>query len=853
MIANTSLRNLCLLVTLCLWMIPLQSSARTLYVRSNAAPNGAGTSWATAFDNPVQALNTARSGDEIWVAAGTYRPTDNNDQSASFQLKKGVTIYGGFAGTETALPQRNYTVNTTILSGDIGRQGQQEDNSMHVVIGATGAVIDGFTIRDGYALGGGPPGGEPQGGQRGAPQGGGRRGDNIQPQNDFMGMQRAGQRGGQGRRGGPPQGGPPQGGAPQGGGQRGGPIHVTPQTIINSSGRGSGAGMLNLKAAPVVRNCIFEENHAGKGGAVYNMVMESFPPPRNGREVQAATFINCTFRNNSGRGRGGAISNDMMTSPVFLNCRFENNVCGQKGGGIYNDFGCSPILINCFMTGNQAQSAAAMGNDGSSAPILYYCTLTDNRAEDYGAGLYQGTGPANNPIVLNSIIWGNQCEWGAADMYNWHDNSPLVESSIIAGGFPGSDNRDTNPRIGANGVASDVAGYRGDDARFTESSLPELLASLKSRRPQQAMVRNPVDRNAPAATAQNVRSSDRIVYVNRAARRSGDGASWQSAYADLNAALTDAASDGAQIWIAAGIYTPVGDGRNATFQFADGVQLFGGFTGIETKQQQRDIQANRTILSGDIGIQNVATDNSFHVVIGANGAVLDGVTIQDGYADGLAYDGKGGGLINYKRAPQGRPGGPNITGYSITVRQCIFQNNFARDGGALYNYDRGAPKFIACTFRKNRADYGGSLVDCVGVESTYEDCLFDGNSARYQGGAAIFDYGARSNLSGTRFTDNTAGSHGGAVFSASRASQLENTTMTFTNCRFESNASKGDGGAINFHDSSLATVNNCTFTNNAAGRNGGAMAVTMRSIADQASNEMNGNRANGDGPDVYEE
>ncbi len=44
------------------------------------------------------------------------------DRTISFELKNGVAIYGGFAGTETLRTQRNPATNVTVLSGDIGSQ-----------------------------------------------------------------------------------------------------------------------------------------------------------------------------------------------------------------------------------------------------------------------------------------------------------------------------------------------------------------------------------------------------------------------------------------------------------------------------------------------------------------------------------------------------------------------------------------------------------------------------------------------------------------------------------------------------------------------------------------------------------
>ena len=73
------------------------SALRTslIYVKHDASGTNNGTSWANAYTDLQDALAAAQSGNEIWVAAGTYKPTSGNNREVFFQLKNGVAIYGG--------------------------------------------------------------------------------------------------------------------------------------------------------------------------------------------------------------------------------------------------------------------------------------------------------------------------------------------------------------------------------------------------------------------------------------------------------------------------------------------------------------------------------------------------------------------------------------------------------------------------------------------------------------------------------------------------------------------------------------------------------------------------------------
>ncbi len=146
------------------------SSGSTYYVDQDATGENNGSSWTNAYNNVDTALQAATAGDQIWVAEGVYIPTIRLDpvdpKSASFALKNGVAVYGGFAGNETELAQRDWVKNITILSGDLGQDDVNVDgnfiaetdtdlqgtNTAHLVTvlnASSPTLLDGFTVTAG--------------------------------------------------------------------------------------------------------------------------------------------------------------------------------------------------------------------------------------------------------------------------------------------------------------------------------------------------------------------------------------------------------------------------------------------------------------------------------------------------------------------------------------------------------------------------------------------------------------------------------------------------------------------------------------------------------------------------------
>jgi len=141
------------LLTALLCLVFVYSNAQVRYVKAHS--HGNGESWETAYGDLQQALLNPIPGLQIWVAAGTYHPTTTNNRNISFIIPDDVQVYGGFAGYETQLEQRNWKKNLTILSGEIGTN-DPSDNSYTVVYTegvSSSTIVDGFAITGGAANG----------------------------------------------------------------------------------------------------------------------------------------------------------------------------------------------------------------------------------------------------------------------------------------------------------------------------------------------------------------------------------------------------------------------------------------------------------------------------------------------------------------------------------------------------------------------------------------------------------------------------------------------------------------------------------------------------------------------------
>lgn len=388
-----------------------RNATAVIFVKADAAGNHDGSSWQDAFTELQDALAVAQTGDDIWVAAGTYRPDydpqtqqHTNDRSASFQLIDGVDVYGGFAGDETPgvfdLDDRDLTAHETLLTGDLAgddndnitySETTRAENAIHVVLGAVNARLDGFTITGGNANL-----------DNEARHGGGMY-------NEFCN------------------------------------VSVSQCSFVANTAR-NGGGLFNYDACATIEQCSFYNNQADNGGGIQNELGNPTVSDclfianqatfggglRNYNSNLLAT--GCTFRWNAGT-IGGAVSSWAIANrPTFVNCRFLANQATSWGGAVFDSAdGYGATLTQCVFVANVGDEGGAISS-ASTSLTLTNCTFTANVG---GAVLncYSCDG-----TLANSIFWNNT----GGEVVN---GIPVIVHSCVMGGFAGTGNIAGDPRF----------------------------------------------------------------------------------------------------------------------------------------------------------------------------------------------------------------------------------------------------------------------------------------------------------------------------------------------------------------------------------------------------------------------
>lgn len=323
-----------------------KTDSTILYVKTGVT--GDCSSWALACELQT-ALNSATTEDQVWVAAGIYKPTASSGRDISFALKSGVAVYGGFPADGGDWNSRNWKINLTTLSGDIGAPGEISDNSYNV---ATGDGVDAEAILDGFTISGGNANGDyPYG------AGGGMYNTNASPTLKNITYS--------------------DNSAIYGGGIFNDNSGPTLKDVTFSDNSASfGGGMCNSSSSPTLTNVTFSNNSSDSyGGGMDNY--DSNP-----------ALTNITFSGNSAI-TGGGMFNTEGSNPSLLNVTFSGN-SAESGGGMYNWYS-NPVLTNAILWGNIPNQII---NGNNSTPVVTYSDIQ---------GGYPGTGNIDFAPLLGAL------------------------------------------------------------------------------------------------------------------------------------------------------------------------------------------------------------------------------------------------------------------------------------------------------------------------------------------------------------------------------------------------------------------------------------------------------------------
>ena len=371
---------------------------------------GDGSSWNQAAGDLRDVLQSAQSGDEIWVSSGTYRPDecsdcDRDDRDDSFEIPNQVQVYGGFVGTETQREQRDWITNETILSGDINQDNLPDSNAFTIVyfenVDST-TVIDGFTIRDGSAND------ELSGAEKPGRSGAGIYNDGSIDSDPTIRHCKFIDHFAESH-----------GSAIYNNGRNGGSANPSIRDCSffgNFSIRSGGAiyndgGRPQGESSPEIDHCFFQNNTSIFGGAIYNNGFGGVSSPR---------IINSTFTENTGTSIAGAVysfAKDSLglVAPVFANCLFVDNF-GKSSGAVYtlsSGGKARPLLFNCVFYENTANTGGAVycneSDIGDMEVTMYNNIFVGNTATHNPIFHMSGSG---TPIMnlYNSMVDVSDCE-----------------------------------------------------------------------------------------------------------------------------------------------------------------------------------------------------------------------------------------------------------------------------------------------------------------------------------------------------------------------------------------------------------------------------------------------------------
>ena len=661
-------------------------AGRIRYVKVGGT--GDGSSWDKAsgdLQKMIDDLATVDAPGEVWVAAGTYRPTtqiiEGVQYAASFRMRDGIDVYGGFDDEypEDSKSKRAkgtmpwiYSNETFLLGADYVDGSATWGNDQWNVISSTRhvvwfapmsgevkfkytTVLDGVTIKGGAANGG-------------------------EGLADFAT-------------------------------DKGGGVYMGENATL--------------------QNCIVAENTAkGNGGGVY---------------VKDGRVIGCLVYNSSAVENGGGVF--VENAGLVLRSMITNN-SATNGAGVYLDKNAENHPEYLILSTSVVSNNTATGNGAvycNESGVLLQNTIVNN----YSPSTVDASNPNSSQsgglyinkyaYVINSVLWNNQIGGLNVPMYalgataanvRFYNNAisgssnavwnniyqtstlKLSDDNASAGTVIGPDFMDGYPSgVGVQGSLDRPSYYwepkQGSNLRaggMTIGTFPaEVLVAPELDIAGTAFAQKPA-MGAHGVKANEITATNYEVFVDiNYTGTDANGASWTTPYKSLNEVLAYFAQQNlpagqiVKVHVKEGDYWPRYaftnlDPKTATLSIPAGAkfEIYGGYAAESTGTDltNRFPTTYRTIIDGNHEGKDIK-EGIYHCITVETGAnvVLDGFHVINGYAAGTATLRYGAGMLVRD-------------GANVTVRNSIFENNTAEEAAAIDA--RGATlSLINCVVNNN--------------------------------------------------------------------------------------------------------------------------------------------------------
>ena len=717
------------------WKETTFTTAVIYYPRIYASEGGTGNggSWASATGDLNYALSTAAAihntfgtWPDVWVAQGTYY--GDSVSADAFTMMEGINVYGGFAGNETELSQRNIDAHPTILDGQHSQRVLNQPANF-----TQSTTWDGFTIRNGFTTGDG---------------GGARLRANTSLYNcTFLDNT----------------------------GANGGGVcetsttsynYITDCQFIGNTATSHGGGLYAERVYAI--RCTFTHNVAnGNGGGVCLTSTSNNSP----------YLSNCLIANNTAANGGGLWNYQGAT--YIENTTFVRNSASGNGAGIY-DRGPIVQMVNCIIWGNRTSAGTVSSiyqHVVSTSPKLLY-NAVEGGLDGEGNITLTSTNTGGSLFSPRFVHPSNSV--GASDSTSnadWHlaYGSPCVNSGRESGSnfftsaFDTVD-LDNGPRILHDTI--DMGCYESD---YNTSPMP-----------QYGNIIYVTEQGAGTQFGDSWDNASASIADAQALAQSHNAVVWVAKGTYYGNTVSDNAFD-----MAAGVNVYGGFAGNepadydlSLRDFETNASILDGQNARRVLNQPSNFTEATAVTWDGFTIQHGRTSGYGAGVYLRQNVTLSHCIIQNNNvyyfsSSGSAVSSYGAGVFSYLTLSDGMR--PNL------ISDCIIRNNSFENNSSLTGRGAGlcikGTKLIRTEISHNTSpSFGGGIYSYA--DDTLSNCLIHSNSASFGGG--IYINGGSNIYTNCDIVGNTVSSNGGGIYSN------DNTLPEFTNCIIWGNRKSGN-------------------------------------------------------------